>query len=329
MDQKNLNELKVGEKVDHFLVVTKIEERLTKNGKPFLSIDLRDKSGEINAKVWDNFDAFLKEAESGKVIKVIGKIEEFNNVPQIKVESIRITTTEDNVRAEEFMPKSERDLKTMEKELESRITQIKNSKLTALIKKILSSEKFETYKKVPAGKAWHHAYIHGLLEHTLEIIRICDLMCDIHPDVNRDLLITGAILHDFGKTEELNHEVNFEYTDKGKLLGHIVIAAMEIENAANSIKDFPVDLKNQLIHLVLSHQGKLEHASPVEPKTVEAIILYHADELSAKTNAYKNAIKADENKEGNWTRYLPLAGTSLYIPEIESDSEEGTLFDNH
>ncbi|MCF8265093.1 MAG: HD domain-containing protein, partial [Melioribacteraceae bacterium] len=170
------------------------------------------------------------------------------------------------------------------------------------------------YQNAPAGKAWHHAYIHGLLEHTLEIVKICDLMCDIHKILDRDLLITGAILHDFGKTEELEFENNFDYTDKGKLLGHIVIAAIEIDKQCAKISEFPDELKNKLIHLVLSHQGKLEFATPVEPKFIEAIVLYHADELSAKTNAYKSAVINDANSGSDWTRYLPLAGTSLLIP---------------
>ncbi|MCK7525539.1 MAG: HD domain-containing protein [Ignavibacteriales bacterium] len=127
---------------------------------------------------------------------------------------------------------------------------------------------------VPAGKMWHHGYISGLIEHTLEIIRICDLMCDFHPEINRDLLICGAMLHDFGKIEELSFETGFEYTDKGKLIGHIVISSNDwLIKKLNEIKDFPEELKNCLIHLILSHQGKLEHASPVVPKTLEAIAL--------------------------------------------------------
>lgn len=328
MNQQLLNEMQTGDKVDHFFILTKIEERLTKSGKPFLNIELRDKSTDINAKVWDGFDEFLKEAETGKVVKVTGRMEEFNNTPQVKVEEIRNSVENDGVDANDFMPKSERNLQTMVKELEARIAQIKNKFLVSLLQKVLSEDRYETFKLVPAGKAWHHAYIHGLLEHTLEIIRICDLMCDIHPEIDRDLLMAGAVLHDFGKTEELNHDRSFDYTDKGRLVGHIVIAAIEVEKAASTIKGFPSDLKDQLMHIVLSHQGKLEHASPVEPKTLEAIVLYHADELSAKTNAFKGAIKLDESKEGNWTRFLPLVGSSLYIPNKEDDSEEGTLFDN-
>ena len=144
-------------------------------------------------------------------------------------------------------------------------------------------------------------------------------MCDFHSEANRDLVVCGALLHDFGKTEELTFETTFDYSDKGKLLGHIVLGAIMVNNAADSIEGFPEELKDQLIHLVLSHQGKLEFASPVEPRTLEAIVLYQADELSAKTNAYKFAIDAEKNKGGNWTRFLPLANTSLYIPNSEEE----------
>lgn len=329
MNQKELIEINTGEPVDHFLILTKIEERKTKTGNPFLNLELRDKSIIIAAKVWDNFSEFIKEAETGKVVKIKGLMEEFNNSPQIKVSSIRLASEKDKVNPGDFLPKSSRNIEEMTSELEKRIEEVKNENLKSLIKKILSGEKYVKYKHVPAGKAWHHAYVHGLIEHTLEIVKICNLMCDIHSELNRDLIITGAILHDFGKTEELNYETNFDYTDKGKLIGHIVIAALEIENAAKSIKNFPNDLKDQVIHLVLSHQGKLEQASPVVPKTLEAIALYHADELSAKVNAYKHAIKLDEKSESNWTRFQQLAGTAIYIPDKDkSDIEQETLFDN-
>ena len=154
-------------------------------------------------------------------------------------------------------------------------------------------------------------------------------MCDIHKDLNRDLLIAGAILHDFGKVEELSVDTGFNYTDQGKLIGHIVICSNLINETANKINGFPEELKNNLIHLVLSHQGKLEYASPVIPKTVEAIVLYQADELSAKTNAYKQAVKMarEENSEAQWTKFLQLAGTQLLIPKSEKEEEiKETLF---
>lgn len=329
-NQKELADLSIGSEINHFLLLTKIELKTTKTNKRYLNLELRDKSALLSGKMWENFKEFHTQAKEGMIVKVLGSMGEFMNQLQINIEKIRPASRKDNLDPALFLPKSVRNPEDMIKELKSGIDKISDICLKNLLKAIFTKEKFESFKHVPAGKAWHHAYIHGLLEHTLEIVKICELMCDIHPQLNRNLLITGAILHDLGKTEELKYDTSFDYTDKGRLLGHIVIAALDIENTINSIKDFPADLKNQLLHLILSHQGKLEQASPVEPKTLEAIVLYHADELSAKTNAYKYAIKADRNGESKWTRFLPLANTSLYISEesgTEDDPKE-TLFDN-
>ena len=327
-NQSKLANLKTKDKIEHFLLLTNFAVKTTKAGREFLDLELRDESVSLNAKMWNNFQSFINDAKSGSVVKVLGMMDEFNNVPQIKIEKIRSTNEKDEITPEDFLPKSERPLAEMKDELELYINSIQSKNLKQLIQNIFTESNFNKYIKVPAGKAWHHAYIGGLLEHTLEIIKICDLMCRIHPDVNRDLLLTGAILHDFGKIEELDFSGGFDYTDKGKLLGHIVIIANIIEREANKIKGLTEEIKNQLIHLVLSHQGRLEYASPVTPKTVEAIILYHADELSAKTNAYKSAIAAEKDTGNIWTRYLPLAETSLFITgnaEKKDDFKE-TLF---
>jgi len=325
LNQKKLTSLSVNDKIDHFLLLTKFTIKNTKTGKQYLDLELRDESISLNGKMWDNFNSFISEAQIGEIVKVVGKMDEFNKQPQIKIDIIRHITKEDDVYVDDFLPKSIRSIKEMQDDLSTIINSIETVYLKNLIEVILNEENFAKYKKVPAGKAWHHAYIGGLLEHTLEIIRICELMCDIHPEINRDLLITGAILHDLGKIEELDFSTGFDYTDKGKLIGHIVIAANIIEREYSKIENFPEDIKNQLIHLVLSHQGKLEYASPVIPKTLEAIVLYHADELSAKTNAYKGEILS--SKGNSWTRYLPLAETSLYIPNnFDKDDFKETFF---
>jgi 3'-5' exoribonuclease len=230
----------------------------------------------------------------------------------------------------EFLPKSKRNLKEMEDEFRNRRGKISNKYLQELLNKIFNEERYKKFIQAPAGKSWHHAYISGLLEHTLEIIKICDLMCDFHPELNRDLVVSGAILHDLGKITELSFDSAFEYTDKGKLIGHIVIGAAIIEEESSKIKNFPEELKVSLLHLVLSHQGKLEHASPVVPKTVEAIALYQADELSAKVNAYKNAVISELKPDSNWTRFISLAQTDLYkfdIPDEQESKVKKSLFD--
>ncbi|RPI59188.1 MAG: HD domain-containing protein [Ignavibacteriales bacterium] len=256
-------------------------------------------------------------------------MDEYQGNAQIKIESIRLTKQSDDVTPKDFLPKSLRDLNVMKKEFTSRMEKISDNDLKNLMKNIFTEERFIKYTSVPAGKMWHHGYISGLIEHTLEIIRICDLMCDIHPQINRDLLVCGAMLHDFGKIEELSFEPVFEYTDKGKLLGHIVIAAMIVNDEINKMSDFPENLKNNLLHLILSHQGKLEYASPVVPKTLEAITLYQADELSAKVNAYKNVITNEIKPGSNWTKFISLAGTDIHSHGLpnKSDDNKKTLFD--
>ncbi len=333
LDQSDLIDLQKSNPVDHFLMIRKLELRNTKAGKEFLSLELGDKSGSLGANIWNDtsgFDQISKKGEVGQVVKVSGSVDEFQGNPQLKVKSIRLTETRDSVNPQDFLPKSFRDPEEMEVELFARIKLISNKFLKELLNNVFKDERLESFKKAPAGKSWHHGYIHGLIEHTLEMIRICDLMCDIHPELNRDLLITGTMLHDFGKTEELSYDSAFEYSDKGKLIGHIVICASMIEAEAKQIPGFPDELKNLLIHLVLSHQGKLEYASPVVPKTLEAIALYQADELSAKVNAYKTTLQAEKMTQGNWTKFIHLAQTDLYKGGAIGESEEETkesLFD--
>jgi len=328
-DQKNIIDLTKGEPIDHFLLVTRYETRNTKTGKDFLSLELSDQSSALPANLWENFENISAKVQNGSIVKVKGTIEEWQGSPQIRINSIRLADDKDNVRADDFLPRSKRDINLMMTEFRDRISKIENPYLKNLAGNVFNEERFGKFSRAPAGKSWHHGYIHGLIEHTLEIIRICDLMCDIHPEINRDLLISGAMMHDLGKISELNYDSVFEYTDEGKLLGHIVIASIIIDDEIKKITGFPDELRKNLIHLILSHQGKLEYASPVVPKTLEAITLYQADELSAKTNAYKNAILSQTAGEGNWTKFITLAQTDLHKHNLGGNegNQNKTLFD--
>jgi 3'-5' exoribonuclease len=330
LNQKDLSSLSKGEEVDHYLLIRKFEVRLSRQNKQYLNMELGDKSETLNANMFDNFEGIINTFKSGDVVKVNGVVDDYRDSKQIKINSITAVDDYDSISIIDFLPKSLRDVNEMKEEFQIRIDSLSDYYLKTLIKRIFSEERFEKFSTAPAGKSWHHGYIHGLIEHTLEIIKICDLMCDIHPQLNRDLLISGAMMHDFGKTEELKYDSSFDYTDKGKLIGHIVISAMLINDEVNKIPGFPEDLKNCLIHIVLSHQGKLEYASPVVPKTLEAIALYQADELSAKVNAYKNALSTQMKADSSWTNFLYLADTDLYSHGITPELEEKinkTLFD--
>jgi 3'-5' exoribonuclease len=328
--QSELNTLSKNDKIDHFLLIRRMDLRNTRSGSDFLSLELGDKTASLNANVWEGFAEVAALGKVGEAVKVTGTIEEYQGANQIRVSSIRLSTEKDGVSPRDFLPVSRRNLDEMKKEFNQKLKSISDKHLKKLLPNIFNDERFEKFCLVPAGKSWHHGYIHGLLEHTLEIIKICELVCEFHSELNRDLLLAGAMLHDLGKIEELSYDSAFEYTDKGKLVGHIVIASHLVRDEIKKIPDFPVELENNLIHLILSHQGKLEHASPVVPKTAEAITLYQADELSAKVNAYKGAIEAELKPDSNWTKFIYLADTDLHKFSLSNSEEENSkksLFD--
>ncbi|MCX8056406.1 MAG: HD domain-containing protein [Ignavibacteria bacterium] len=350
INQKSIRELQNKDAIDHYFLLRKFEKKQKKDGSYYVLIEVADKTGSITGNFWEGFENFLNEAFVGAIVKVRGSVELFNEKLQLRIDSISLTTKDDKVELSDLMPTTIRDIEVMREEFWSRIRKIQNEWLKQLLKKIFTKDRFERFAFAPAGKSFHHNYIGGLLEHTLEVVKICDLMCDIsessnfQPTINRDLLITGAMLHDIGKIEELTYDTIFDYSDKGRLIGHIVIAANWIYGACNQIPHFPEELQNLILHLVLSHQGKLENASPVEPKTLEAIILYYADELSAKTNAYRQIISGGGEMNSNWTKYHYLIQSSLFVskePDYylknqssknsnSNDNEEtsgGTLFD--
>jgi len=330
INQPDLNTLSKNDKIDHYLLIRKIDLRSTRSGSDFLSAEIGDKTASLNANVWEGFAELAARGKVGNVVKVAGTVEEYQGSLQIRVSSIRLSTEKDGVQPRNFLPESKRNFDEMKNEFNQKLNSISNKLLKKLLTQIFSEERFEQFCLAPAGKSWHHAYIHGLLEHTLEIIKICELMCEFHKELNKDLLISGAMLHDIGKIEELSYDSAFEYTDKGKLVGHIVIASNLVRDEIKMIPDFPIDLENNLIHLILSHQGKLEHASPVVPKTAEAIALYQADELSAKVNAYKGVIDAELKPDSNWTKFIHLADTDLHkfsLMENKEEKSKKSLFD--
>lgn len=317
LQQIEFNKLKDQDTVLHYCILSKFEIKLAKNGNQYLQVEVKDKSTLLVGRMWGGFESILPELKPGLIIKIKGVAENYQNSITLKIEQLRLTVPQDKVDITDFLPTSNRSFNEMKNELLLVIKSISNNYLKQLINNIFTQDTLNKFVEAPAAKNWHHAYIGGLIEHTLEIIKICDLMCKIHPEIKRDLLITGALFHDFGKLKELQVGTDIYYTDEGKLLGHIVIGAMEVEAKIKEIPNFPEKLKNDLLHLILSHQGKLEFATPVVPKTLEAIVLYQADELSAKTNAYKNVINNSDNQQSNWTKFIQLAGTDLYLRDYE------------
>jgi len=317
---KNLfvRDLKPGNEVTEFFVLRKKEIK-EYDGQKFLKLELGDKTGRIEGVVWDNLEHIHDQAQTGEIVKIKGWVTTYKETPQLKVEKLR-KAKEKEIDLSDFLPTSEKDLDSLYEEFKKVVSSIKNRELRKLLELLIAdSSLVEGLKKTPGGKLWHHAYVGGLLEHTLKVVQICEKAASMYELVNRDLLITGALAHDIGKISAYSAKGFFDYTDEGRLVGHIVSGDEIIDRTIQAIEGFPSDLALQLKHLILSHQGQLEFASPVVPQTIEAIILHYADEMDAKADAFTHIIKTQKSKGKRWSDWVHLINRYIYLGEEEEN----------
>jgi 3'-5' exoribonuclease len=311
-----VTDIKPGSEVADFFVLRKKEIK-EYNGQRFLKLELGDKTGRIDGVVWDNPEEIFNLAETGEIVKIKGWVTTYRDASQIKVERLR-KAIKSEVELSDFLPSSEKDTSVLLEEFRKVVSSVQNLHLKKLLELLLEdSDLTEKIKKTPGGKLWHHAYVGGLLEHTLKVTQICEKAAGLYPLVNRDLLITGALLHDIGKINSYSAKGFFDYTDEGRLVGHIVSGEELIAKKLLEIPDFPPELALQVKHLILSHQGKLEFASPVVPQTIEAVILYYADEMDAKVDAFGHIIKTQKRKGKKWSDWVHLIDRYIYMGEEE------------
>ena len=312
-----VKDLKPGNEVTECFVLRKKEIKEKSDGEKFLKLELGDRTGRIEGVVWDNPEHVYDQAQTGEIVKIKGWASTYKESPQLKVEKLR-KAKEEEIDLSDFLPASERDLDSLYQEFEKVVSSIQNRHLRRLLELLMEdSSLMEKLKKTPGGKLWHHAYVGGLLEHTLKVVQICEKAASMYELVNRDLLVTGALVHDIGKISSYSAKGFFDYTDEGRLIGHIVSGDELIDKKIEAIEGFPADLALQLKHLILSHQGQLEFASPVVPKTIEAIILHYADELDAKADAIGHIIKTQKSKGKKWSDWVHLINRYIYLGEDE------------
>ncbi len=317
MEEKLIEQFAAGDVVVAFFVVRRKEIR-TKRDSPetYLSLELADRSGRISASIWEDFADISEAVEVGDVVKVRGKVVSVRDRLYLNIEQLRKSTESDDVDYSRLIPTSERDRQEMWAELERWITTVENPSLRRLLETVFNDpETGRLFREIPGGKQWHHAYVGGLLEHTLSVARICDRLAPLYEGVDRDLLVAAALLHDIGKIRSYQSFPTFEFTDEGRLLGHVVIGSQMVAKAVGRVGTFPEELSKQLQHLILSHQGKLEQASPVVPMTLEALILYYADELDSKANAFQRIRKREKRPGTRWSSYVNLIARHLYFGE--------------
>lgn len=324
LTSKPIAKLKPGDPVTMFFVIRKIEMKTKKNGDPFLTLEFGDATGRISSTLWDDARSIYERFRVGDIVKVQGTVGTYKDALQLSVERFRKAEPADNVKAMDFVKKGNIDVDALKTRLDHTIDSIETPDLKNLLKRIFNSDDIrEAYFAAPGGKLWHHAYTGGLLEHTLSIVRICETMAEAYPSVNRDLLVAGGLLHDFGKIDEYGFDKGFiDFTDEGRLWGHISIGAQRVRSIIEEMEKegrFSDELKKQLIHLILSHQGELDHGSPVLPATLEAIILYYADEMDSKANAFQHIIERDSEPGRNWSKYIPMIERFLYLGKADKE----------
>ena len=276
---------------------------MAKNGKPYMTLKLMDCTGEVEGRIWDRVDEFSARFNRDDFVHVSGKASVYLGRMQLVIQELN-RLDEAEIDLVDFLPVSARPVDEMVAELQTVIDMMDDPDLKRLMEHFLSDADFMAgYTRAPAAKAMHHVCLGGLLEHSLAVAGLAADISRRYPDLNRDLLVVGALLHDVGKVAELRYQRSFEYTDAGKLLGHIVIGVEMVEEKIRCLGNFPRDLAVHLKHLLLSHHGQYEYGSPKRPKTMEAVILNFLDDLDSKINGVRTHIEREPDSESAWTQY--------------------------
>ena len=295
----------------------------TRKGDPFISLTLADRTGEVDGKIWNDAEQLYSLFEEGDVCVVEGKAGSYRGNIQITVSGI--TAQKEAADPSIFQESAPVDLSEMMKSLRGILRGVKNGHLKRLIERFLGDQRFVSqFQRAPAAKGFHHNYLGGLLEHTLSVCQMSKVVAEHYTQLDGDLLLTAAFLHDVGKIRELRVPPHIDYTDEGRLVGHLVLGTGMLDEKLGEIKGFPPELAIRLKHLILSHHGQYEFGSPKVPKFLEAIALNLIDDLDAKINGLNRFMERDR-KEGSWTEFNRLLERYFLKGEIlpvEDESDE-------
>lgn len=300
-----VSELEANRVVTSSFLVHSKEVRQKKSGEIYLSLMLADRTGELDSKMWDNVGDVADAFDRDDFVQVKGIIQIFHNRPQMTIHKLR-RMDESEIDFADYFPASRRDSEEMWSELNGIVAGIGNSHLKALLGAVLSDEEIaRRYRRAPAAKQIHHAFLGGLIEHVLSLCALARMTAGNYPHIDVDLLLTGVVLHDIGKIYELQYERGFSYSSEGQLIGHITIAMRIIGEKLQGLPDFPRPLRTLVEHMVLSHHGRLEFGSPKVPQFPEALLLHHLDDLDSKMECMRALIEKDRQVEGCFTGYNP------------------------
>lgn len=297
--------------VSLFLVHEKEVRTSPRTGKSWLQLSLGDRTGTISAKMWDNFDALISTFECDDVIHIRGRVKTYNGEKELTIEQI-VPARENDYEVGDFLQHTRYDVEKLYAELRAAVASVTNPWLQKLLASVVDDPEIAPrLKRAPAAMSMHHAFIGGLLEHVVSLLGLANALCAHYKELDRDLVITGVILHDIGKTEELRYARRIDYTTEGRLLGHITIGTQIVRKKIDAIAGFPKPLGVLVEHMILSHHGSLEFASPVVPQTREALALHFLDDIDSKMAAVRATIEAAESSGAVWTDRNPALRRAL------------------
>jgi len=302
-----VTDLNSEQSITTFFLVHEKEIRNTREGKPYLRLELGDRSGTIEARMWDQFDTVAKGISRDDFVKVSARVEIYRNKPQLALQQLRLAKPEE-VDLADFLPHTKEDVAKLYAQLLEYAGSIANPWLKKLVTGIISDPGIAAkYQRAPAAKVMHHAYLGGLLEHVIGLCGLAKQIAAHYPELDVDLLLTAAMLHDVGKLEELCYERAIGYTVEGQLLGHIVMELETVSKAMEAINGFPPNLKTVVQHLLISHHGQYEFGSPKLPMVREALVFHYMDDLDSKLAAVRAALAVDSG-EPEWSAYSGALG---------------------
>src|SRR5271165_3386668 len=297
--------------ITSFFVVASKQVKSKKNGDLYLSAILADRSGQLQANMWDNVADSLDAFEQDDFVKVKGVIHKYNGRWQLTMHKVR-RLEEQEIEYSDYIAKTTKDIEQLWRTLDEFVESFQNPWLKSLVKEFMADEAIATaYKNAPAAKTLHHAFVGGLLDHVVSLFTLCDLAIRNYPQVNRDLLLTGAFLHDIGKVHELAYQRSIAYTTKGQLLGHMIIELEMLHQKIAQVPGFPDELKILIEHMIISHHGQYEFGSPKLPMFPEALMLHYLDDLDSKMESMRAQFEREAELDSAWTSYNPSLARPL------------------
>lgn len=311
-----INDFKPGDRIAGIYLCKQKTEATTRNGKPYENVVLQDKTGSIDAKIWDPDSEGIGTFDALDYVDITGEVTTFNNALQLTIRRLRCAR-EGEYDPGDYLPVSSYDNDEMYESLLKLIASVGNRHLSGLLHRFFIGDQdfVKIFRKASAAKSVHHGFIGGLLEHTLSVGRFCDFLAKAYPFLNRDLLITAALLHDIGKTRELSAFPENDYTDEGQFLGHIIIGTLMVEEKLKELPEFPSLLRQELIHCILAHHGEYEFGSPKKPAIAEALALNMADNTDAKMEILKEL--QDRATQPGWQGYQRLLESNIFDTRVE------------